>query len=171
MTSVIRIQISVCTSQDIGAPKRAINRDTLLVRENSIYVKNSSPDDRLTEYLPISISAPLSSKFSIFFRFAPTRPDSNEFFLSSEFIRKSVEGQYVCVCVCARAVYDGATKEKENGGFVSSIHSSLLPGSRSARKCLGRVKTNSLFRAPPRNFATSSSAIWPIAIHGVSRGL
>ena len=41
MTSVIRIQISVCTSQDIGAPKRAINRDTLLVRENSIYVKKT----------------------------------------------------------------------------------------------------------------------------------
>lgn len=117
MTSVIRIQISVCTSQDIGAPKRAINRDTLLVRENSIYVKNSSPDDRLTEYLPISISTPLSSKFSIFFRFAPTRPDSNEFFLSAEFIRKSVEGQYVC----ARFMTAQQRKKRTMGSFLPSI--------------------------------------------------
>lgn len=121
VTSVIRIQISVCTSQDIGAPKRAINRDTLLVRENSIYVKNSSPDDRLTEYLPISISAPLSSKFSIFFRFAPTRPDSNEFFLSSEFIRKSVEGQYVCVCARARFMTAQQRKKRTVGSFLPSI--------------------------------------------------
>lgn len=165
MTSVIRIQISVCTSQDIGAPKRAINRDTLLVRENSIYVKKTRHpmiDSRnISRYRFLLPSRP-NFLFSSVSRLL-ARIQTNFSYRRSLFESRSK----VNTCVCT--VYDGATKEKENDGFVSSIHSLLLPGSHSARKCLGRVKTNSLFRAPPRNFATSASAIWPIAIHGVSR--
>lgn len=161
MTSVIRIQISVCTSQDIGAPKRAINRDTLLVRENSIYVKKTRHP--MIDSRNIDFYSPLVQIF-YFLPFRAYSPGFKRIFLIGGVYSK-VGRRSIRVC----AVYDGATKEKENDGFVSSIHSLLLPGSHSARKCLGRVKTNSLFRAPPRNFATSSSAIWPIAIHGVSR--
>lgn len=159
MTSVIRIQISVCTSQDIGAPKRAINRDTLLVRENSIYVKKTRHP--MIDSRNIDFYSPLVQIF-YFLPFRAYSPGFKRIFLIggvySKVGRRSIR-------VCVRFMTAQQRKKRTMGSFLPSI----LPGSHSARKCLGRVKTNSLFRAPPRNFATSSSAIWPIAIHGVSR--
>lgn len=118
MTSVIRIQISVCTSQDIGAPKRAINRDTLLVRENSIYVKKTRHP--MIDSRNIDFYSPLVQIF-YFLPFRAYSPGFKRIFLIGGVYSK-VGRRSIRVC----AVYDGATKEKENDGFVSSIHSLLL---------------------------------------------
>lgn len=159
MTSVIRIQISVCTSQDIGAPKRAINRDTLLVRENSIYVKKTRHP--MIDSRNIDFYSPLVQIF-YFLPFRAYSPGFKRIFLIggvySKVGRRSIR-------VCVRFM---TAQQRRRERWVRFFHP-FFASSHSARKCLGRVKTNSLFRAPPRNFATSSSAIWPIAIHGVSR--
>lgn len=162
VTSVIRIQISVCTSQDIGAPKRAINRDTLLVRENSIYVKKTRHpmiDSRnISRYRFLLPSRP-NFLFSSVSRLL-ARIQTNFSYRRSLFESRSK------VNTCVYGLWRRNKGKRER--WVRFFHP-FFASSHSARKCLGRVKTNSLFRAPPRNFATSSSAIWPIAIHGVSR--
>lgn len=118
VTSVIRIQISVCTSQDIGAPKRAINRDTLLVRENSIYVKKTRHpmiDSRnISRYRFLLPSRP-NFLFSSVSRLL-ARIQTNFSYRRSLFESRSK----VNTCVCT--VYDGATKEKRTmGSFLPSI--------------------------------------------------
>lgn len=113
VTSVIRIQISVCTSQDIGAPKRAINRDTLLVRENSIYVKKTRHP--MIDSRNIDFYSRPNFLFSSVSRLL-ARIQTNFSYRRSLFESRSK----VNTCVCT--VYDGATKEKRTmGSFLPSI--------------------------------------------------
>lgn len=121
VTSVIRIQISVCTSQDIGAPKRAINRDTLLVRENSIYVKKTRHpmiDSRnISRYRFLLPSRP-NFLFSSVSRLL-ARIQTNFSYRRSLFESRSK------VNTCVYGLWR-RNKGEENDGFVSSIHSLLL---------------------------------------------
>lgn len=115
MTSVIRIQISVCTSQDIGAPKRAINRDTLLVRENSIYVKKTRHP--MIDSRNIDFYSPLVQIF-YFLPFRAYSPGFKRIFLIggvySKVGRRSIR-------VCVRFMTAQQRKKRTMGSFLSSI--------------------------------------------------
>lgn len=115
MTSVIRIQISVCTSQDIGAPKRAINRDTLLVRENSIYVKKTRHP--MIDSRNIDFYSPLVQIF-YFLPFRAYSPGFKRIFLIggvySKVGRRSIR-------VCARFMTTQQRKKRTMGSFLPSI--------------------------------------------------
>lgn len=115
MTSVIRIQISVCTSQDIGAPKRAINRDTLLVRENSIYVKKTRHP--MIDSRNIDFYSPLVQIF-YFLPFRAYSPGFKRIFLIggvySKVGRRSIR-------VCVRFMTAQQRKKRTMGSFLPSI--------------------------------------------------